>query len=476
MKKLPGILRSSASMTLARVLSSICAFILFWFISQRSVGDLGAFRTIFVFFLFSEFLPLLGTNQLLIREVSISSDPVKKYLLHSFLFALPVSLFIALGFVLIGIYGKYSLTISKGLLIVALGMPATSLVLCAQSSLIGVGRGDLFGIVQGGEAFIRTTAGVILLFLGYGVLSIVIAFIVVRWVITILYWKFLTPYLKDGKWNFDFRFFKNFLREVPPFAGILVCYLLLRFAPQVMLPWMKDEVAAGHFAVAFQFLDLALLAPTAFAINLMPVFSQKAGTSIDDLLDYCHQAIKVVSLIVVGGVVLVYITANPLVLKVFGDKYFEAVPILKLLIWVAIILTVDQLLAVATIACKKQIYDLLSLFIGATITIIFLYFLIAQNGALGAAKGYFLGTMVLIASRILLVRRFMPRLNPVVQLWRPGVAGVLVIIVARYLNCHWLWIPIIGILIYTFFVFVLGAFKGSERIAMKRLLQYSVQR
>ncbi len=476
MKKIPGILRSSASMTLARVLSSVCSFALFWFIAQKSVRDLGAFRTILVFFLFTEFLPLLGANQLVIREVSISRNPVKKYLMHSFIFSLPVSLVVSSALVLLGMYGKYSLTISKGLIILSFGMPATSMVTCAQSVLIGVGRGDLFGIIQSLEAVVRTLTGIFLLFLGHGILSIVVSFVLIRWSIIIFYWLSLNTHLKPGKWNIDLGFFKEFVWEVPPFAGILLCYVVLRFAPQIMLPWMKGEVAAGHFAVAFQFLDLALLAPTAFAVNLMPLFAQRAQVSISSLVDISHQAIKIVSLIILAGVATVFIVAQPLVLTVFGGKYIQSVPVLKVLIWVAIILSIDQVLAMATIASKNQIYDLLTLCIGGFVTVILLYFLISQKGALGAAEGYLLGTSVLLICRVFLAKKFMPGLNPVLQLWRPILAVTIVICIGHILNCYWLLSLLVGIGTYVLSVFVLGALKGSERIAMKRLLCSTVER
>ena len=55
----------------ARVIASAGAFILFWVISQISVGQLGGFRTFFVFFIFTEFIPLLGMQQYVIREISV---------------------------------------------------------------------------------------------------------------------------------------------------------------------------------------------------------------------------------------------------------------------------------------------------------------------------------------------------------------------------------------------------------------------
>ncbi len=476
MKKLSGIVRSSALLILARILSALCAFLLFWVISQKSVQALGAFRTIFVFFLFTEFLPLLGANQLVIREVSVSREPTKKYLLHSFTFALLVSFFISASLIVLAMYGKYSETISKGLIIVAAGIPATAGVLCGQSILIGLGRGDLFGIIQGSEAFLRTAVGIFLLYLGHNVLTVVICFIVVRWLILSIYWLFLSPYLKIGTWNFDPMFFFRFIREVPPFAGILICYIILRFSPQVMLPWMKGEIAAGHFAVAFQFLDLALLAPTAFAINLMPIFAQKFELSVDALLDLCHQAIKIVSILIVPAVSITFLMAKPLIMVIFGEKYLSSIPLLKFLIWVALLFSVDQILSMVTIASKKQHYDLFTLSCGSVCTVLFLYFLIPKMGTMGAALGYLLGAIVLLTARILSVKRFMHKINPLSQLWRPILATLPTFVVAHMLKIHWVTVTMIGLAVYFICLLITGGLNANERLAMRRLLRSGVQR
>ena len=65
-KKIPsGLVSGSVLVTTARVVSAACAFVLLWFISQESVAQLGAFRTLFVFFLVVEFLEQLHLCKML---------------------------------------------------------------------------------------------------------------------------------------------------------------------------------------------------------------------------------------------------------------------------------------------------------------------------------------------------------------------------------------------------------------------------
>ncbi len=474
MKKTPGILKSSAFLMCSRILSSICTFFLFWLISQKSVQALGAFRTIFVFFLITEFLPLLGTNQLVIREISTSRTSLNKFFLHSLFFSIIVSLLICLFLIGLGTCGNYSSTISKGIIILAFGLPATATVLCSQSVLIGLGRGDLFGLIQGFENFLRTTVGALLIYLGYSILSVVVCFVVNRWLILIIYWMFLRPYFKQNKWYFDFSFLKSFLKEVPTFLGILISYMAIRFSPQVLLPWIKNDTAAGFFAVPYQFIDIILLAPTAFSINLMPLFAQNFKISTNALLQSCNNALKMISTIIIPVVLMFFLMARPVILHIFGQQYMPSIPILKIIIWVGLFFSIDQVLSMVTIASKNQFYDLLTLASGGLATTTFLFILIELMGAIGAAIGYLLGITVLIIVRIIFIKKILQDLKLFSELWRPVFAAVPVLITVQFLKYNCLISSITGLVLYVFFLILTGCFNRRELLAMKSLLNSRV--
>ena len=108
MTRSSGVAGGSLMLIAARVIASACAFILFWVISQISVGQLGAFRTIFVFFIFTEFLPLMGMQQYVIREISVLSGQIKRFIFHAFIFSLIIALVIIAGLLAVAIFGNYS--------------------------------------------------------------------------------------------------------------------------------------------------------------------------------------------------------------------------------------------------------------------------------------------------------------------------------------------------------------------------------
>ena len=470
-KAASGFISGSIMVTLARVLSAACAFALFWFISQKSIGQLGAFRTLFICFLVTEFIPLLGMNQYIIREISKKPDNINDYLLHSFIFSLFVSTIMAASILVISFYGGYSPVVAKGLIIIIAGIPATAAVLCFQSVLIASGKGAVLGGIQGLEVAARTVAGFILISCTPDILYVIAGFIILRWFILGVYWRQITSLTSKYKWRVNTEFFKSFLKTTPQFAGILILFLIIRFAGQLMVPWMEGDIAAGYFAIVYQFLDLILLVPTAFAINLMPVLSRKAERSLLDLNKTGKQAMKLISTLAIPCTFFVFVNCKSIIFQVFGAQYQPAVFLVSISIWAGLIFSLDQVLSTSMIAAGKQGTDLASLATGALVTTGAMYFFISKNGVDGAATGLLLGTLTLFLTRVILYNIKISLFNLPVILWRQTVAGLVMAGSMFLIKSNIIVSGFAGSIIYVLSLFCLGCFNRNERVLYAELLK-----
>lgn len=458
-----SLISGSIMVTLARVMSSMCAFALFWFISQKSIGQLGAFRTLFVYFLVAEFIPLLGMNQYIIREVAKQPENINNYLLHSFIFSLFISILMAISILVISSHGGYSPLVSKGLFFIVAGIPATAVVLCLQSVLIALGKGAQFGIIQGFEAVARTITGIVLISYTQNILYIIAGFIFFRWLISYVYWLQIKALTLKYKWNLSVNFFKSFLKAAPQFAGILILFLIMRFAGQLMVPWMEGDVAAGYFAIVYQFLDLILLVPTAFTINLMPILSRKASISGPDLNKTCEQAMKLISIVMIPFTLFIFVNCESIISFIFGMEYQPAVLLVSISIWAGLILSFDQVFSTSMIAAGKQGADIVSLATGAFVTIVCMYFLISENGVVGAAIGLFSGTLVLFFTRVLLYNIKISFFNLPAILWRQIAAGTVMAGSMFFLKFNMIVSGVAGSAVYLAALFLFGCFNQNER-------------
>jgi O-antigen/teichoic acid export membrane protein len=459
----------------ARTVGAASSLILSWLIARQSAGALGVFRTLFSYLLIGDLVALLGMQTYVMREISLYPGSIRKNGLHALLFALMVALggiilMCGLAFFSHG----YSPTIRHGLYFVAGSLPATAASLVGVSILIGLGKAPTCSFIQGAEAVVRTVTGIVLILLGYGIVPVIAVMCIVRLLLPFAYWYAVKPSFSDEPAKVDWAFFRNFIAQVPTFAGITSLAMVLRFAAPLALPWMLNDAAAGQFGAAYIFIDLVMMIPTKLTINLMPVLARKGQESGSVLIESCRQGIKVMAIGVLPVAAILAVVATPMFASIFPGKatYAISATVLKVVIWTCCLQSIDQVLSAAIIAKGKQHIDLQTLAVGSGGIIVLLAILVPPFGIMGAAYSILGGFTLLVVTRFILVGRQIGNMHPFELLWRPVMAAVVAMIAAMAATrVHWLAGATAGGLAYVATLLVLGAFARDERDGMMRLLQ-----
>jgi len=342
------------------------------------------------------------------------------------------------------------------------------------SILVGSGRTTHFSLIQAGETLFRTSIGIALVIIGWGVLPAIAAMVVVRWVALFAYWRAVKPLVSREHSKFDWPFFIKFIKEVPTFAGITLLAMLIRFAPQAVLPWMLDDAAAGQFAAAYMFIDLVMLVPNAVTTNLGPLLARKAKESTAALLDTCRSGIKIMLLAVVPVAAIVAAVAQPMFAAVFPHNaaYSVSATVLSLVIWTCCFQVVDSILSVAIISRGKQNLDFITLVTAAAALISGLFILIPRQGVIGAGLALLVASAAQLLTRLIFVAREIGRLEALAIVWRPALAAIAALFCAMFMaRTYWLAGIGAGGLIYIICLWGLRCFAREELESLIRFLQ-----
>ncbi|HXC01285.1 MAG TPA: polysaccharide biosynthesis C-terminal domain-containing protein [Opitutaceae bacterium] len=475
MKLRAGPLLNSLTQVGARTLGAISSLVLSWLIARHSAGELGVFRTLFSYLLMGDFVALLGMQTYVMREVSLHPQNVKKHGLHALIFAQLVALAGVVLMIGLAFFGHgYSRTIGHGLFFVAGSLPATAASLVGVSILVGLGRAPICSFIQGTETAVRTLVGIVLVVLGYGIVPVIGAMCIIRLLLPVAYWFVVKPSFSDEPGKVDWSFFRNFLGQVPIFAGITSLAMVLRFAAPLTLPWMLNDAAAGQFGAAFIFIDLVMMVPTKLTINLMPVLARKSREKGSALNESCRQGIKAMAMGVLPISAILAVVAPPMFASVFPGKttYAISATVLQVVIWTCCLQSIDQVLSAAIVAKGKQHIDLQTLSIGATSMILLLAILVPLFGIMGAAFAVLGAIAFQLVVRFILVGRQIGALRPFELLWRPVLATIAAMAAAMVMTrIHWLVGAAAGGLAYGATLGMLGAFARGECDDMMRLLQ-----
>jgi O-antigen/teichoic acid export membrane protein len=458
---------NTAMLTALRLVSSLAALALNWTIARRGAGDLGSFRTVFVFFTIAESLLLFGMQSYLFREISLHRKQVLKYAGHGLVLASVASLFAAGALIALAHGGAYSRNISTGLWIILFSLPASAANLCALCVFVGLEKSRWYALIQTVETIVRTGVGIALLYLGWGIMSVIAVFVACRWMIQLVNLWVLAPYVRGDCWTWDGAFFRKFLSHVPTFAGITIMALVIGAGAQVMLPWIRDDRTAGEFSAAAVFVDLVLMVPSAFVTNLVPRFALYARESIDRLSASCRFAMTITAAGIVPIVIGTMVMAGPLIDLVYrhNPAYLPSVPILQISIWICLLRGIDQVLSSALVASGRQNLDFLTLSIGSSVMVTVSYVLIHRDGAIGAAVGLVSGTGALLVTRFFLVCRHLPGLNPFVLFWRLAVGAAVMLLVMHAAGSLTWWLNgICGATSYVLTILALGFARGLVEV------------
>lgn len=131
--------------------------------------------------------------------------------------------------------------------------------------------------------------------------------------------------------EFDLGLIHRMMREGFPLgiSGLLENLLIL--FPVLILSKLADDVAVGHYSLAFRLAASLWIIPTAFMMSLYPFLSQYAQESRGNLKQACFSGLKVMAFLAIPMTVLVVALARPLIKIISGIAYEPAAPALQLL-------------------------------------------------------------------------------------------------------------------------------------------------
>lgn len=175
--------------------------------------------------------------------------------------------------------------------------------------------------------------------------------------------------LMDGRWLF--------------FSGLAAVFYLK--VDQIMLGILVDRQAVGIYAVAAKFSEVWFFFPAAFVTAYFP---QLIKRRLDDPDVYAVDIQKMNDFlfsVALGLALLVTAIGGWLLPTLFGEAYADAVPVLLVHIWAAILVFMRALLSKWLIAENLLRLSLLSQMAGALINILLNSYLIPRYGPMGAA-------------------------------------------------------------------------------------------
>ena len=390
----------------ARIGMAVLNYGLFWMLSHRlGTSALGGYSLLMNVFYMSALMPLLGLSTPVTRRAATEREHVGRELSNALVFAAPVALVITL---LIGVVGSASsgAELRTPFWLLALSLLPTASSLVSESTLLGLERVADIARVQFAETVLRTGLALAAVAAGYGLAGVFVVFLVLRVGVAIAYrfhpllphfaWREVSRVVQRRNWH-----------EVPVFLGIGLLAAVSGRVDIIALSRMAGLHEAGVYAAASRLYDASLMLPTIAALSVMPTLARLFASDRPYFQGVLVLAMRVslgAGFVVALGVAAL---AQPIIQLLYRPEMAAAAPVLRWLIFCAVLMTLDQILSSTMMAAKAQAHDLGALALSVAMLIAGMAVLVPRLGATGAAMAVTLAICCRVGYRVRWVVRLL---------------------------------------------------------------------
>lgn len=406
-------------LTAATIGQKILAFLYFLFIANimRPEQTGAYFLALSITTIFSVVADF-GISPVVIREVAKRPDEAMPMVRRALGLKLPLMILATAGSVIVAGLLAYSVEVQLLVVLATLVMAEDSISLLYFGVLRGlrVLRFESLGMMIGG-VLIAGLGSLSLIF--YPSLILLIGALVVGsafnavfsslQVVKCLGWSAIVP-------TFDFSGTKKILKTSFPFALAGVFSKLYSYIDTVVLSIFVGTAAVGVYAVAYKMTYAFQFLPLAFVAALYPGMSALVVSDKTKLAKLFEQAMSYL-LILVAPIAFGIFAIAPDVVRLAGAGYVEAVPVLRILIFVLVPLFLDfpigSLLNAADQQATKTAIMGVTMVINAVLNIV----LIPTIGIMGAAYAAGVSFWFLFLAGLYFVPKIIPNLPWPRLLW-----------------------------------------------------------
>lgn len=301
----------------------------------RVLGKVDYGKFIFAFAFVAMFMPLInmGLRAITVREIAKDKanalEYANKILATRFWLALPTIILIALVVNIVGYDEQTKLIVYIASLNVIIASVASTFqdVFQAFENMKYVAYSQFFG------GIILTILSVLLLFLGFGIVGLTMAYVFGS-VITLLmaYW-YVKTIIGRPLFQFDWAFTKEkIIRGAPFFYPSIVALAGVKIGV-ILLAKMSGNASVGVFGAANNLVEKLWIISDGICTALFPALVSLYQKSQKDAVHLYSQYYEYLLMLALPIAIGTTILSKPIILLIYGQEYIAAVPVLQILVW-----------------------------------------------------------------------------------------------------------------------------------------------
>jgi O-antigen/teichoic acid export membrane protein len=381
-----AILKNSGFLAGARLIERVANVVLAFFIARKlGAAGLGIYSAALAYYYLVANAGELGVTNLIVREIAKDRAKTNTYLVHLSVLATGAAALVTLPLVvvLLAFGSHHGLTAAVAVVLLAVTPGVVNAI--QEGVFVAHQRVELQTYTTLVSSLLTVGASVVLLERGHGAVSLVAAFVVLEYAVTIVYFVLTNLYVERLHWEFRWRTAVSLVHEVKTFTAMSILGAAFARPEVIMLSLVGTPEQVGFYSAALKIIDVWYFIPQTLMVNVFPALSRAYHQSVARAQAIQDTVIKYLLAVVLPLCVGTAVAARPIIRLLYGDDFDSAVLLLRLLSLNLVIYALHSLFWRVLAARGRQALVLRVQVLTSVLRIGTGYGLIVAFGALGAA-------------------------------------------------------------------------------------------
>jgi O-antigen/teichoic acid export membrane protein len=459
-------------MGLAQVIEKAISVFLGIFVARKlGARGLGVYSASMVYYGLLFMAAEFGATVYLTREISKDRTQTSRFVVHLAVLSGALAVTFAIIARTIMPWLGYSQELQRCLYVIIWAIIPAVLKAIQEAVFIAYQRAEFLTYSSVIAAIINVAVTLYLLWHGFGVVSLLAAFVLVQFVVTTFYFLSINRHIVRLHWEFSLGFFWKIVREMKAFTGSSVVQGFFSRPEIILLSFTKNDAQIGFYSAALRLLDVWQLIPRVYMISVYPVLSKYHHTGDARAHRVRSKSIKYLLAWSFPVTVAMFVLARPILQLLYGSGFGPSVPVLRVLVW-TIPSTTLLTIVWRVLSARGDHGDVLSTqIISLLVRCAGGYLLIRWFASLGAAISCVASGLLWLALVIYQVRRDGTRLNFLRLTGRLALAAAGMAVVTFILQKHVnFWVAVsAGAASYVAMVLLFKAFSADDFSTFRKI-------
>jgi O-antigen/teichoic acid export membrane protein len=382
------IAKNTTALLATRIINQIAGFVLVVYATRKlGVADFGTYSFVIAFYLVFELISFFGLSNFLPREIGRRREDAGHYFVHAA--ALVAGVALLLVAVMNGVAYGYKLNAETHLAVVicSFALLPAALGAAAEASFIGIEKAEFITLLTFIKRLLVTTLSVVALYLGRGVLGLVVVRAIVEFAsaaltVPLCLWQ---TRARGATLKWDWAFARELLRGAAPFAGLAVLASIYWRIDVLLLQKLVGAAEVGIYSASYRLMFLLTLVPESFMNAVYPNLARLWHEDQSRFGQVAERALRYLGALALPAAAGAFVLSQGVVLLIYEQDFARSVQVFSVLIFAVVPIYLNNVYYRTLFAAERQLQSILILIVNIIVFAGAGLWLIPRWGATGAA-------------------------------------------------------------------------------------------